>query len=182
MMLSMICKSLSRSIEGHTVSPCAVKLSSRRGIAFLNPSIEKLGKRTSSVINRCLMIRSCATSASVNVGSSTSGSSSSVCMPVKSSKWDICRSSSASLNSVRRFAFRFLLLIITNLRDLNTLAGFRIFRLLPMPKEQRKIDNRNPFIPSLSPVCRLADAALLFSVVLFGLVAAGAVVLRQIGG
>ena len=38
-----------------------------------------------------------------------------------------------------------------------------------MTKRHPEIDTRNPFIPSHSPVCRLADTALLFSVALSGL-------------
>lgn len=40
-------------------------------------------------------------------------------------------------------------------------------------KTQREIDIRNPFIPASSPVCRVADTALLFGVALAGLAAAG---------
>jgi hypothetical protein len=41
-----------------------------------------------------------------------------------------------------------------------------------MTKTRAEIDSRNPFIPSSSPVCRVAELALLFSVALAGLVAA----------
>lgn len=41
----------------------------------------------------------------------------------------------------------------------------------PMTKPTAKIDTRNPFIPASSPVCRAADTALLFSVVLLGVAA-----------
>lgn len=38
----------------------------------------------------------------------------------------------------------------------------------------------NPFIPSSSPVCRVADTALLYSVVLLGLAAAVTALARQV--
>lgn len=41
-----------------------------------------------------------------------------------------------------------------------------------MPKRRAEIGTRNPFIPSLSPVCRVADQVLLFFVALAGLAAA----------
>ena len=50
----------------------------------------------------------------------------------------------------------------------------------PMTKAQPEIDVRNPFIPASSPVCRVAHTALLFSVVLAGLAAAVAGLIRQI--
>lgn len=46
--------------------------------------------------------------------------------------------------------------------------------------QRGKTDRANPFIPSLSPVCRLADTALLFCVVLISLAAAGAVLIAQV--
>lgn len=49
-----------------------------------------------------------------------------------------------------------------------------------MAKRQREIDIRNPFIPSLSPVCRVADQGLLFCVALAGLVAVVASFLSQV--
>ena len=49
-----------------------------------------------------------------------------------------------------------------------------------MSKKQPEVDIRNPFIPSLSPVCRLADTALLFCVALFGLAAAGAALIAEV--
>lgn len=45
---------------------------------------------------------------------------------------------------------------------------------------QDETDSQNPFIPSFSPVCRLADTALLFGVVLFGLAAAGAAFIAEV--
>lgn len=48
----------------------------------------------------------------------------------------------------------------------------------PMAKRPAKIAIRNPFIPASSPVCRAADTALLFSVVLFGVAAALAVLIK----
>lgn len=47
-------------------------------------------------------------------------------------------------------------------------------------KPRGEFDLRNPFIPSLSPVCRLADTALLFCVVLISLTAAGVALIRQV--
>lgn len=49
-----------------------------------------------------------------------------------------------------------------------------------MAKTPSEVDIRNPFIPSLSPACRLADTALLFCVALFGLAAAGAALLAAV--
>ena len=48
----------------------------------------------------------------------------------------------------------------------------------PMTKPAAKIDIRNPFIPASSPVCRAADSALLFSVVLLGVAAVLVVLLK----
>ncbi len=50
-----------------------------------------------------------------------------------------------------------------------------------MAKRTAKIDVV-PFIPSFSPVCRLADTAPVFCVVLFGLAAAVLSLLRTTGG
>ncbi|WP_200959548.1 hypothetical protein [Rhizobium sp. Root1203] len=50
-----------------------------------------------------------------------------------------------------------------------------------MTKTHTKIGARNPFIPSYSPVCQLADWLLLSSVVLSGLVGGLAAIARQIG-
>ncbi len=50
-----------------------------------------------------------------------------------------------------------------------------------MAKRTAKIDVV-PFVPSSSPVCRLADTALVFSVALSGLAAATFTLLRMIGG
>lgn len=47
-------------------------------------------------------------------------------------------------------------------------------------KPRGEFDVRNPFIPSLSPVCRLVDTALLFCVVLISLAAAGAALIAQV--
>lgn len=49
-----------------------------------------------------------------------------------------------------------------------------------MPKPRSEIDTRNPFIPSSSPVCRVADQVLVFSVALAGLVAGAAALFRQV--
>lgn len=48
----------------------------------------------------------------------------------------------------------------------------RISGSSPMTKKRVEIDGRNPFIPSFSPVCCMADLVLLFSVALGGLAAA----------
>lgn len=50
-----------------------------------------------------------------------------------------------------------------------------------MAKRTAKIDVV-PFVPSSSPVCRLAETALVFSVALSGLAAAISTLLRTIGG
>lgn len=44
----------------------------------------------------------------------------------------------------------------------------------PMTKKRAEIATRNPFIPSLSPACRVADLVLVFSVALAGLAAVSA--------
>lgn len=44
-----------------------------------------------------------------------------------------------------------------------------------------EFDMRNPFIPSRSTICRLADTALIFGVAAAGLVAVIAATLRQMG-
>ncbi|WP_200847855.1 hypothetical protein [Rhizobium sp. 18055] len=49
-----------------------------------------------------------------------------------------------------------------------------------MTKKRVEIDGRNPFIPSLSPVCCTADLVLLFSVALGGLVAAVAALIAHL--
>ncbi|CAH0339614.1 hypothetical protein [Rhizobium sp. CECT 9324] len=49
-----------------------------------------------------------------------------------------------------------------------------------MTKTRAEIDSRNPFIPSSSPVCRVADLVLLFSVALAGLVAAAVALFVQL--
>lgn len=49
-----------------------------------------------------------------------------------------------------------------------------------MTKTRAKIDNRNLFIPALSPACRLADLVLVFSVALVGLAAAVATVIAHL--
>jgi hypothetical protein len=49
-----------------------------------------------------------------------------------------------------------------------------------MAKTRADIDTRNPFIPSLSPACCMAELALVFSVTLFGLVAAGATLIAHL--
>jgi len=53
--------------------------------------------------------------------------------------------------------------------DRATPADFPVSEVRTMTKRHPEIDTRNPFIPSHSPVCRLADTALLFSVALSGL-------------
>lgn len=50
----------------------------------------------------------------------------------------------------------------------------------PMTKKRVEIDGRNPFIPSFSPVCCVADLVLLFSVALLGLAAAGATLIAHL--
>jgi len=50
-----------------------------------------------------------------------------------------------------------------------------------MTKTHTKIGARNPFIPSYSPVCQLADWLLISSAILTGLIAGIAVITRQIG-
>ena len=49
-----------------------------------------------------------------------------------------------------------------------------------MTKLRPEIDSSNPFIPSHSPVCRLADQMMIVSVVLSGLVAAIIAVAQQV--
>ncbi|WP_461522662.1 hypothetical protein [Rhizobium leguminosarum] len=49
-----------------------------------------------------------------------------------------------------------------------------------MTKKRVEIDGRNPFIPSFSPVCCVADLVLLFSVALLGLAAAGATLIAHL--
>ncbi|NLS00214.1 hypothetical protein HGP17_25595 [Rhizobium sp. P38BS-XIX] len=49
-----------------------------------------------------------------------------------------------------------------------------------MTKKRAEIDGRNPFIPSFSPTCRLADLALMFSVALAGLAAAVAAIIAHL--
>lgn len=49
-----------------------------------------------------------------------------------------------------------------------------------MAKRRVEIDNHNPFIPSFSPVCRVVDQVLVFSVALAGLVAGATAILRQV--
>ena len=49
-----------------------------------------------------------------------------------------------------------------------------------MAKRPQNLDTRNPFIPSFSPVCRVADQVLLFCVALAGLVAVSASLLSQV--
>lgn len=56
--------------------------------------------------------------------------------------------------------------------DHATPADFPVSEVRTMAKRHPEIDTRNPFIPSHSPVCRLADTALLFSVALSGFLAA----------
>ncbi|WP_196776288.1 hypothetical protein [Rhizobium etli] len=51
-----------------------------------------------------------------------------------------------------------------------------------MTKTHKKFVARNPFIPSLAPVCQLADWLLICSVTLSGIVAGLATILRQMGG
>lgn len=55
-----------------------------------------------------------------------------------------------------------------------TLRQSRISGPSPMTKMQPEIVNRNPFIPSLSPVRRPTGLVLVFSVALVGLAAASA--------
>lgn len=55
-----------------------------------------------------------------------------------------------------------------------------IFSRASTAKPQPELDGKNPFIPSFSPVCRAADTALLFCVVLFSLAAAGAALFQQV--
>jgi hypothetical protein len=50
----------------------------------------------------------------------------------------------------------------------------------PMTKKRVEIDGKNPFIPSLSPVCCMADLVLVFSVALVGLVAVGATLIAHL--
>jgi hypothetical protein len=50
----------------------------------------------------------------------------------------------------------------------------------PMTKTRADIDTRNPFIPSLSPACCMADLVLVFSVALVGLVAVGATLIAHL--
>lgn len=52
--------------------------------------------------------------------------------------------------------------------------------LRTMTKARPEIDSQNPFIPSFSPVCRVADQVLMFSVALVGLVAAIIAVAQQV--
>lgn len=49
-----------------------------------------------------------------------------------------------------------------------------------MSKRRSEVDTRNPFIPSSSPVCRVADQVLVFSVALAGVVAGVAAILKQV--
>lgn len=50
-----------------------------------------------------------------------------------------------------------------------------------MTKTHRKIGARNPFIPSLSPVCQLANHFLICSITVAGIAAAIAAVAHQMG-
>lgn len=49
-----------------------------------------------------------------------------------------------------------------------------------MAKRRSEIDMRNPFIPASSPVCRLAETALMFCVALAGLAAAVIALVRTL--
>jgi hypothetical protein len=49
-----------------------------------------------------------------------------------------------------------------------------------MAKRRADLDIRNPFIPSRSPVCRVADQALVCGAALFGFVAALIALIRQV--
>jgi len=49
----------------------------------------------------------------------------------------------------------------------------------PMAKVPAEIDGRNPFIPSVSPVCRFADLVMMFSVTLSAVAAGVALLLAQ---
>ncbi len=69
---------------------------------------------------------------------------------------------------------------LTSQTDRATALNVPISSAVPMTKRQPKIDTRNPFIPSHSPVCRAADTVLLFSVALFGCMAGVAALLRQV--
>jgi hypothetical protein len=147
------------------------------------------------------MILSCAASISLIVGSSTSGSFSSVWQPVQSSMWCIWRSSSFSLNSFRRLAFLHPRLIIVALRRLKLepvfpqrKLPFRLFspavhaahQQFPkfasatMTNRQTEIVTKSPFIPSLSPICRVADTVLMFAISAAALAAALIVLIRQV--
>jgi hypothetical protein len=49
-----------------------------------------------------------------------------------------------------------------------------------MTNRQTEIVMKNPFIPSFSPICRVADTVLLFGISVAGLVAASIVLVRQV--
>lgn len=176
---SMISNILCLSPGSSSISPLSVKASSTRGSALRKRSIENPGRTTSSVISRCLMIRFCAASISLTVGSSRSGNSSSVWQPVQSSIWDIWRSNSVSLSSVRRLAFRCLRLISHSFRSFSAGSPFRIFEASPMTKSTDEIG-----IELMISARRRAGLAvemfLLVCIVSAGISAAGIVLARQV--
>jgi hypothetical protein len=49
-----------------------------------------------------------------------------------------------------------------------------------MTNRQAKIVMKNPFIPSLSPICRVADNVLLFAISAAGLAAALIVLIKEV--
>lgn len=49
-----------------------------------------------------------------------------------------------------------------------------------MTDRHTEIVSQSPFIPSLSPICRVADTVLLFAICAAGLLAALIVVIRQV--
>lgn len=61
-----------------------------------------------------------------------------------------------------------------------TSSQFRVSEFATMPIRTGKIDMENPFIPSRSRICRVADMALIFAVAVAGLAAVIAAVLNQI--
>lgn len=69
---------------------------------------------------------------------------------------------------------------VRSLVDRVTPSFSGIATIATMSKTQAEFDGSNPFIPSSSPVCRLADTALVFWVALIGLSAAVIAVIRHL--
>jgi len=63
-----------------------------------------------------------------------------------------------------------------------TPSSSRVSEFATTPNRTGRIDMENPFIPSRSRICRVADIALIFGVVIAGLVAVIAAVCNQMQG